>query len=233
MQKYSVGVRRAGALVIAAAAALVLGLVPSGGAFAAPKGNEARCEVGGAPAWHFMRVPPGVKQLSPAITIACGSRLAGAFEIVAFDTSEGLWVYADSGPIGYSEGQPVLDPALSELSGVTITAAFGWGAPPSRSHLFGVLSANVARVELIFHHRGQHRRLVRTPTLARVDDGKLLADLHQTEPFGAYAITLPGCVPPKGIRVVAFDSQGHRLGTAKPFNGLAHPCNPKTWFPDH
>jgi hypothetical protein len=39
-------------------------------------------------------------------------------------------------------------------------------------------------------------------------------------------------VPPKGVRVVAFDSQGHRVGTAKPFNSLAHPCNPKTWFLD-
>lgn len=87
----------------------------------------------------------------------------------------------------------------------------------------------MADVKVIFHHRGQHKRVERTPTTALVS-GELLTKLHQTEPFGAYALTISGCVPPKGVRAVAFDSRGLRVGSAHPPGFLAHPCNPKTWF---
>jgi hypothetical protein len=82
---------------------------------------------------------------------------------------------------------------------------------------------------MIFHHRGEHKRVIRTPTTAVVS-GELLTELHQTEPFGAFALTISGCVPPKGVRAVAFDSQGLRVGSARPLSVTAHPCNPKTWF---
>jgi hypothetical protein len=191
--------------------------------------REHPCKVGGPPAWFFWRNPSGVKRLSPIVTIACGQRLLGQpYEIVAVDTSEGLWVYADSGPLGFSEGQLVLPGAQPGA----ITVQSGWSGPPSRSYLHGVLGKNVARVEVIFHHKGQHKRVVRTPTTALVT-GELLAELHQTEPFGAYAMTVPGCLPPKGIRVVAFDTQGRQVGSARGRAFFAHPCNPKAWFHRH
>jgi len=116
--------------------------------------------------------PPRVKRLSPIVTIACGQRLLGQpYEIVAVDTSEGLWVYTDSGPLGFSEGQSVLPGAPFGA----ITVQLGWGEPPARSHLYGVLGANVASVKVIFHHRGQQKRVVRTPTTALVS-GELAAD---------------------------------------------------------
>jgi hypothetical protein len=188
--------------------------------------REHPCKVGGPPAWSFWRIPPGVKRLSPIVTIACGRRLLGQpFEIVAVDTSQGLWVYADSGPLGFSEGQSVLPDAPFGV----INVQSGWGAPPSRSRLYGVLGANVASVKVIFHHKGQRKRVVRTPATALVS-GELLSELHQTEPFGAYMLTISGCVPPKGVRAVAFNSQGLRIGSARPLSFTAHPCNPKTWF---
>lgn len=191
-----------------------------------PGTREHPCKVGGPPAWYFWRIPPDVKRLSPIVTIACGRRLLGqSYEIVAVDTSEGLWVYADSGPLGFSEGQSVLPGAPFGA----IDVQSGWGEPPARTHLYGVLGANVASVKVIFHHRGQHKRVVRTPTTALVS-GELLTELHQTEPFGAYALTISGCVPPKGVRALAFDSQGRRVGSSHPPSFLAHPCNPKTWF---
>lgn len=191
-----------------------------------PGTREHLCKVGGPPAWYFFRIPPGVKRLSPMVTIACGQRLLGQpYEIVAVDTSEGLWVYADSGPLGFSEGQSVLPGAPFGA----ITVQSGWGEPPARSHLYGVLGASVASVKVIFHHRGQQKRVVRMPTTALVS-GELLAELHQTEPFGAYALTISGCVPPKGVRAVAFNSQGLRVGSVRPLSFTAHPCNPKTWF---
>jgi hypothetical protein len=162
---------------------------------------------------------------SPIVTIACGRRFVGQpYEISAVDASEGLWVFVDSGPLGFSTGLPV--PLFGDISLIS-----GWSGPPSRSNVYGVLAANVARVEVIFHHRGQHKRVVRKPTTAFVS-GELMTELHQTEPFGAYAMTLPGCVPPRGIRAVAFDAQGRRVGAARPvFLGQQqHPCNPKTWF---
>jgi hypothetical protein len=188
--------------------------------------REHPCKVGGPPAWYFFRIPPGVKRLSPLVTIACGRRLLGQpYEIVAVDTSEGLLVYADSGPLGFSEGQSVLPGAPFGA----ITVQSGWGEPPARSHLYGVLGANVASVKVIFHHRGQHERVVGKPTTALVS-GELLTELHQTEPFGAYALTISGCVPPKGVRAVAFNAQGLRVGSVRPLSFAAHPCNPKTWF---
>ncbi len=188
--------------------------------------REHPCKVGGPPAWYFWRIPPGIKRLSPIVTIACGRRLLGRpYEIVAVDTSEGLWVYADSGPLGFSEGQP----ALPETPFGAIDVQSGWSGPPSRTYLYGVLGASVAGVEVIFHHRGQHKRVARTPTTALVS-GELLTELHQTEPFGAYLLTISGCVPPKGVRALAFDSQGRQVGSARPLSFAAHPCNPKTWF---
>jgi hypothetical protein len=188
--------------------------------------REHRCEAGGPPAWYFWRIPPGVKRLSPIVTIACGRRLLGMpYEIVAVDTSQGLWVYADSGPLSFSEGQSVLPGAPFGA----ITVQSGWSAPPARSHVFGVLGATVAHVEVIFHHRGQHKRVVRTPTTALVS-GELLTELHQAEPFGAYALTISGCVPPKSVRAIAFDAQGQRIGSRRALSLTPHPCNPKTWF---
>jgi len=215
---------------VLAAVLVVLLVYAVGGASASPPISGTRehpCKVGGPPAWYFWRIPPGVKKLSPITTIACGRRLLGLpYEIVAVDTSKGLWVYADSGPLHFSEG-------LSFASGVPLGPVYvqrGWSAPPSRTHLSGVIGADVTRVEVVFHHRGQRKRVVRTPTTALVT-GDLLAELDQSEPFGAFALTISGCVPPKGVRVVAFDAQGLRLGSASPRNFIAHPCNPASWFP--
>ncbi|HEY0392637.1 MAG TPA: hypothetical protein VGC63_13100 [Solirubrobacterales bacterium] len=210
-----------GALVIAVC--LVAGVTAIGSASAVSRSGEHHCKVGGPPAWRYLHVVRPVKRLSSVVTIACGNRLAGPFEIVALDTSEGLFIYAD-GP-SFSEGAVIRDPQLMDFPEPVVTVSSGWGGPPARSRAYGVLAANVASVEVIFHHRGEHRRVSRTPTTAYVT-GAILAELHQTEPFGAYAMTLPGCVPPKGIRVVAFDAQGRRVGTARGLHLLPYPCNP-------
>lgn len=188
--------------------------------------REHPCKVGGPPAWYFWRIPPGVKKLSPILTIACGRRLVGQpYEVVAVDTSQGLWVYADSGRLGFSEGLSFSPEA--PLRSVYVQR--GWSSPPSRTRLSGVIGADVARVEVIFHHRGQSKRVVRTPTTALVN-GELLRKLHQNEPLGAYALTINGCVPPKGIRAIAFDAQGLRIESARVFSSISHACNPASWF---
>jgi hypothetical protein len=206
---------------------LLAGVMTTGSASTDAAGQH-HCNVGGPPTWRYSHVVPPVRRLSPVVILACGHRLAGPYEIVSLDTSAGLYIYA-AGP-SFSEGQAIRNPQLPGFPEPTITVSGGWGGPPARTRTYGVLAGNVARVAVIFHHRGQHRRLVRTPTMAHVT-GELLTRLHQTEPFGAYAITLPGCVPPKGIRAVAFDARGRRVGTARHFLlGPPHPCNPKTWF---
>lgn len=210
---------------------LLAGSAAAGSASTAPGNRQHSCQVGGPPAWHYSRLGPGVKRLSPVVTIACGHRLAGPYEIVAADTDDGLLVYAEGATFG--EGQNIRDPELPDFPEQDVTVLTGWGGPPARSHVSGVLGAEVARVEVIFYHRGQRRRLIRTPVTAHVT-GALLSELHQTEPFGAYAITLPGCVPPKGLRVVAFDASGGEIGVAAPIaDPTSHPCNPKTWFRRH
>jgi len=143
-----------------------------------------------------------------------------AYEIVAVDTSQGLWAYADSGPVGFSEGASVLPDAPPS----TVTAQSAWAGPPARTHLFGVLGADVASVEVIFHHRGRRERVVRRPTTAFV--GSCIRQSRSAPTQSPFA----GCVPPTGVRVVAFNAQGLRVGSAHPASLLAHPCNPKTWF---
>ncbi len=155
----------------------------------------------------------GLTQLSPDVIIACGRRLLGRpYEIVALDTSEGLWIYFDS--VHSWQLSITREPRLPASPEPTITIGYGSSGPLARSEVQGVLAANVARVEVIFHDRRQHGLLVEPPTIAQVS-GELLSVLHQTKPFGAYAMTMPGFVPPKGIRVVAFDAHGRRVGSAR------------------
>lgn len=195
---------------------------------ASPKPRDRHCEVGGRPAWPARHTAPGVKQLSPVVVLACGHELAGPFEIVALDTSEGLYVYMEASH--FAEGEELRSLRFPDSPEPTITVSGGWGFPPAETRTYGLLKADVARVAVIFHHRGQRRRLVRNPTMVQVTDSGVLAELHQTEPFGAYALSMPGCVPPKGIRAIAFDAAGRRIGSARKFSpGLAHPCNPRTW----
>ena len=156
---------------------------------------------------------PGLKQLSPEVIIACGHRLLGRpYEIVALDTSEGLWIYFDS--VHFWRLSITREPRPPASPEPALTMGYGGWGPPARSEVQGVLAANVARVEVIFHDRRQHRLLVEAPTIAQVS-GELLTVLHQTKPFGAYAMTMPGYVPSKGIRVVAFNAHGRRVGSAR------------------
>lgn len=150
------------------------------GASAAPPMSgtrEHRCKVGSPPAWYLWRIPPGVKKLSPiTTTIACGRRFLGLpYEIVAVNTSKGLWVYADSGPLGFSEG---LSFALGFLSVPSTSSVVGALHP--RGPVSPVSSAQTwLGVEAIFHHRGQRRRVMRRPTTAFVT-GDLLTKLNQS-----------------------------------------------------
>jgi hypothetical protein len=186
----------------------------TGNASTVPGGREPHCDVGGPPAWPVMPTfSPGMTQLSPEVIIACGRRLLGQpFEIVGLDTSDGLWIYFDS--VRAWHLLSFREPHLPASPEPTITIGYGSWGPPARSEVLGVLTANVARVEVIFHDRRQHRVLVERPTMAQVS-GELLGVLHQTKPFGAYAMTMPGYVPPKGIRVIACDARGSRVGSAR------------------
>ena len=58
-------------------------------------------------------------------------------------------------------------------------------------------------------------------------DGALLSSLGQSAPFGRFAIVLPGCSLPQGIRILAFDSEGRLLGSERGRkSGFATPCRP-------
>ena len=60
-----------------------------------------------------------------------------AYEIVAVDTSQGLWAYADSGPVGFSEGTSVLpDAPPSTVTAGPSRSTNAWRLEPPRSNTF-------------------------------------------------------------------------------------------------
>ena len=135
-----------------------------GNASSVPGSREHHCDVGGPPAWPVMPAfSPGMKQLSPEVIIACGRRLLGRpYEIVALDTSEGLWVYFDS--VHFWKLSITREPLLPGSLEPAITIGYGgWGPPDQDQEVQGVLAANVARVEVISHDKSQRRLLGRDP----------------------------------------------------------------------
>lgn len=80
----------------------------------------------------------------------------------------------------------------------------------------------MATVEVRFHREGKIR--AKAATLAQVD-GDLLAKLGVAEPFGRFAAILPGCVPPRAIRVIARGANGEFLGAQRGESFLPHFCH--------
>jgi hypothetical protein len=99
-------------------------------------------------------------------------------------------------------------------SGRSYTALNGWVRP------------DVARVEVRYHRRNEKPITHANATVAQVD-GELLSSLDQTTPFGRFAVVLPGCTVPQGLRVLAFDSVGKLFGSERGRkSGSGRPCRP-------
>jgi hypothetical protein len=171
-----------------------------------------------------------VKFLSPVLVLACGSSgflNAGPLEIVGYNTSQGLCTSAQIreqmlfGGICFPPGMSWQDFTSRPIK----WDGAGWsggGPTPTATNLAGYIDPDVTAVEVRFHRSGKVQ--AKTATVAQID-GDLLAKLGVTEPFGRFAAILPGCIPPRAIRVVARGASGEFLGAQRGNSLLPHFCH--------
>ncbi len=175
---------------------------------------DPQCTVGGRPT---IKEGPGFleKPSSPRLVIACGKSVVGPFEIVAYSGVRHslCTVFLGAAFGGGQCGGTFHESRLAD--GLLVTgASWAWGGGPGRSFtsLRGWVRPDVARIEVRYHRRNEKPISQIDATVAQVN-GELLGALDQTTPFGRFAVVLPGCTVPQGLRVLAFDSEGRKVGS--------------------
>jgi hypothetical protein len=186
------------------------------------------CNVGGPPT---IEEGPGLleKPSSPRLVIACGKSVVGPFEIVAYTgVRHSLCTVFLGAAFGGAEcGGAFHESRLARVGFLVTSTSWAWGGGPGRSYtaLRGWVRPDVARVEVRYHRRNEKPITQVNATVAQVD-GELLSSLDQTTPFGRFAVVLPGCTVPQGLRVLAFDSEGRMIGSERGHkeSGFGSPC---------
>jgi hypothetical protein len=216
--------RAAALLLIVACLVAVVGATTSKAQSADPQ-----CSVGG---------PPGIeegpdlleKPLGPRLVIACGKSVVGPFEIVAYTGVKHLLCtfFLGSAFGGGQCGGNLHEPRLARDGFLVTNTSQAWGGGPGRSYtaISGWVRPDVARVEVRYHRRNAKPITQVDATVAQVN-GELLSSLDQTTPFGRFAVVLPGCTVPQGLRVLAFDSEGRMIGSERGQQenpGFGSPC---------
>jgi hypothetical protein len=220
--------RLASLLAVVACLAAAVVAIGAGGAQAGSAAGP--CVVGGSPT--IKGEPQAIREpLSPVLDIACGKSFIGPFQIVAYtDVKHSLCTFVLGSPFNGGEcGGSIYESRLAR-DGVLVTTRnweSGLGRGPANTTLSGRLLPKVTRVEVRYHRPGQKSVSEVNATVGQVD-GELLRTLDQTEPFGRFAVVLPGCVPPQGLRVLAFDAEGRLVGS-EPGRKLraGNPCRPE------
>lgn len=220
---------RAGVVLLVVACCLALTSVAIAKAQPSP---ATPCSVGGPP--EKVNPPSLLSKAShPPKVIACGRSFLGPFEIVAYPSVEHEWLCTVflGAPFGGGDCGPNVEGALTPAprpftnsgqlpvdGGAIRVSGIGWawgnGPGPSYTHLEGSLSPGVTRVE-IRYHRPNKESISRVSATVAQANGELLSSLYQTVPFGRFAAVLRGCAITQGLRLVAFDTEGHIVGSLR------------------
>jgi hypothetical protein len=189
------------------------------------------CSVGGAP--ERVSYPISLafqpRPSHPPQVIACGTSFVGPFEIVAYPTVEHEWLCTLflGEPFGNSDCEPPIPP-FPNGAGELRMFQIGWagGNGSSYTYLSGNVGTAVTRIE-VRYHRYKKKLISRVSATVAQVNGDLLWSLHQTVPFARFAAVLPGCAVPQGMRLVAFDSEGARVGSQRGHKSrFGNPCRP-------
>ena len=178
---------------------------------------DPQCSVGAPPTIEegpsFLQKP-----LGPRLVIACGKSVVGPFEIVAYTgVGHSLCTVFLGSAFGGSECGGAFHEAWLARDGFLVTGtSWAWGGGPGRSYtaVRGWLGPDAARIEVRYHRKNEKAISQANATVVQVD-GELLSSLGQTTPFGRFAVVLPGCTVPQGLRVLAFDSEGRMIGSER------------------
>jgi hypothetical protein len=212
-------------LLVVACLAAVVGATTSKAQSADPQ-----CSVGGPPS---IEEGPSLlaKPSSPELVLACGKSVVGPFEIVAYtDVQHVLCTLYLGSAFGGGECGGSLHESRLARDGFLVTgSSSAWGRGPGRSYtsLNGRVRPDVARVEARYH-RGNEKQITQVNATVAQVSGELLSSLDQTTPFGRFAVVLPRCTVPQGVRVLAFDSEGQLVGSerGRKSSSFGSPCRP-------
>jgi hypothetical protein len=199
-------------LLVVTCLAVVVGVTSS-----KAQSADLRCSVGGPPT---IEEGPDLleKPLGPRLVIACGKSVVGPFEIVAYTgVNHLLCTFFLGSAFGGGEcGRAFHESRLAHDGFLVTGTSWAWGGGPGRSYtaVHGWVEPDVARIEVRYHRRNEKAIARVNATLAQVN-GELLSALDQTTPFGRFAVVLPGCTVPQGLRVLAFDSEGQMIGSER------------------
>lgn len=223
LERWSAGAYAAALFLVVVCFAAVVGVTTSQAQSAPPP-----CSVGGEPG-----IEGGTLSLekpsSPQLVIACGKSVVGPFEIVAYTGVKHLLctAYLGSAFGGGECGGALYESRLAHKGFLVTGTSWAWGRGPGRAYtsVSGWVRPDVARVEVRYHRRNEKPISQVNATIAQVN-GELLASLDQTVPFGRFAVVLPGCSVPQGMRVLAFDSEGQMIGSerGRKQSGFGSPC---------
>jgi hypothetical protein len=217
---------RAATLLLLVACLAAVGVV----ATPAARSADPTCTVGGPPSLEEGPNLPG-KPSSPEVVVACGKSLVGPFQIVVYtDDQHSLCTIVLGEAFGGGDCGGTIHEGRLAHDGFLVTGGnWTWGRGPGRAFtaLSGRVLPDVARVEVRYHRQGRKALSRANATVGQVD-GELLGTLGQTEPFGRFAVVLPGCTIPQDLRILAFDAEGQMIGSERGRgSAFGNPCRPQ------
>lgn len=191
--------------------ARVLGVLVLTGLLAASAGaRTTRPQVGDPPSDSRNRCTKPLRHCTDPVVIGVAHHFNGRVEIVAFHSNIGLCINVDRRRSSYEQCGGGIPPR--RRSPVAF-AGYQWQTGHrSYSGALGWLRPDVASMALSFRRKGEreHARVM----VSQVS-GDLLSEIREPKPFGFFESTVRGCVPPKHIRLIAYDSAGDVLGRAR------------------
>jgi hypothetical protein len=200
----------------------------SGGGSTSAEAGQVGCPVGksvlplvpAAPKWW--QEGPG-----PTLALACvKDRFHGSAVLVGFASPLGgscVTVYNLRARLSHGEV------CVGEEVGWTDTSCegapgcvFGFVHEPGFTQLAGLVDSNVKKLRVLVNGKPLERGVV----LAQVKEGSARR-MHAGEPFGFFAVFIPGCVLPSDVKIELLDASGSQLGPAREFSGPAGGCHGK------
>lgn len=208
-------------LALLAGAAIATSFAGCGGS-SEPGGEETiavagrstpACDLGGVSPLKIARVGGVIVRKSPVRILACGrSPSYGVFYIVGYDTNNGTCVGVDAmslrktyGFICRQFGIPWIDFCTKSKIGCVLR----YQSEDGSTLAFGTVSADFRAVKASVSDGAEIGGIA----LARVD-AELQKLIHRREPVVFFAVSLPGCVPQREIRLEALETEHSSSGSA-------------------
>lgn len=230
MSARSLSWKQVASMSVVAASLLIAGLYSLGGA--ADSRAAEGCVIGGRPTSKFIPQSPRADTgLTAPVIFGCG-RIAGrgVVQLVAYGSPQSVCVSVDIPSTEEATGAFCATRQVSWLScgrAELCTGGAGYVAKGRRRYteFNGPISSQVRKVRVRYRVGGDSRE---ADAVVGQISGRLAEELELTEPVGAFAAVLPGCIKAKSIRVLPLGRNDHPLGRAIRIRGNPYGCREGT-----